>query len=221
MIYSYEINGLPVQTGDLICTSVGQAGYLAGEWWLFLGNLVPGEVDHAAIYVGPKGRCVEAEPRRGVITFELKDNLWQVEKLLDQRQIIDRCYGVAYPLQGQGLSRDVEMKIRRGVATYCLAQAAAGKPYNFNFFDSDTESSFYCSQLLYKAYLLFGINLNTGLDVPEVPGSQAIIFPQEIWSGCAHRRATGACADEDFCRDWGIRGLKTKKKSPNPLIPAQ
>jgi uncharacterized protein YycO len=192
MIYSYEINGMPVQTGDILCTKIGQAGFLAGEWWLFLGIMVPGEIDHVAMYVGPQGRCVEAEPRRGVITFELEDNLWQTGNLSDRRQVIDRLCGVAYPLQGRALSGSAENEIRQGVAAYCLAQAAAAKPYNFNFFNSGTESSFYCSHLLYKAYLPYGIDLDTGLDVPELPGSQAIIFPQEIWSGCAHRRVAEA-----------------------------
>lgn len=187
MIYTYQINGLPVQTGDLICTSVGQAGDLSGECWLWLGRLMPGVIDHVAVYVGPEGRCVEAEPRRGVITFELHDNLWSTERLVEQRQIIDRFYGVAYPLQAKNLPQAAETKIRQSVAAYCLAQV--GKPYNFNFFDPETEAAFYCSQLPYQAYLLHGINLNTGLGVLEVPGSQAIIFPQEIWSGCAHRRA--------------------------------
>jgi hypothetical protein len=147
------------------------------------------------MYVGPNGRCVEVEPRRGVITFELRGKLWQAEKLFDQRQIIDRCRGVAYPLQGRALSGDAEIKIRYGVAAYCLAQAAAGKPYNYNYFDSGTESSFYCSQLIHRAYLRFGINLNTGLGIPDVPGSQSIIFPQEIWSGCAHRRAAESLSE--------------------------
>ncbi len=60
---------------------------------------------------------------------------------------IDILYGVAYPLQGRGLSKETEANIRRSVADYCLAQAAANKPYNLNFFDPDTERAFYCSQL--------------------------------------------------------------------------
>jgi hypothetical protein len=194
MIYTYQINGLPVQTGDLLCTSVGRAGDIAGTWWRFLGSLVPGEVDHVVIYVGPGGRCVEAEPARGVITFTLKDQVWLAERLLDQRQIIDRLYGVAYPLQGRGLARAAESRIRQNVADYCLNQAAAAKPYNFNFFNAETEASFYCSHLIYKAYLAQGFNLNTGLGVPELPGSEGIIFPQELWSGCVHRRVPQACS---------------------------
>ena len=59
-----------------------------------------------------------------------------------------------------------------------------------NFLDSDTEEAFYCSQLLYRAYLPHGINLNTGMDVPNIPGTDSIIHPQEIWSGCAHALLT-------------------------------
>nr|WP_207725125.1 YiiX/YebB-like N1pC/P60 family cysteine hydrolase [Anaerocolumna cellulosilytica] len=37
-----------------------------------------------------------------------------------------------------------------------------GKPYNFNYLDKNTRSKFYCSQLVYAAYLdNYGINLDT------------------------------------------------------------
>ena len=32
------------------------------------------------------------------------------------------------------------------------------------------------------------IDLNTNIGVPNLPFSDRIIFPQEIWNGCAHRR---------------------------------
>ena len=193
MIHTYEVNGLTVQTGDLICTSIGQAGFIAGELWLLLGKFVPGEVDHVAMYVGPAGRCVEAVPR-GVITFDLQDNLWMAERLQAQRGLVDRIVGVAYPLQNKLLSKAQEISIRESVAAYCLAQAAAHKPYNYNFFNSDTEEAFYCSHMVYRAYLSHGIDLNSGLGIPDVPGSQQIIFPQEIWSGCVHHRAVESYA---------------------------
>jgi len=63
MIYTYEIEGLAVQTGDIICTMNGKPDILPGEFWRFVGRLVPGDVDHVAIYVGPNGRCVEAGTR--------------------------------------------------------------------------------------------------------------------------------------------------------------
>ena len=56
MIYTYEIEGVPVQTGDLICTMNGKPDILPGEFWRFVGRLVPGDVDHVVIYLGPDGR---------------------------------------------------------------------------------------------------------------------------------------------------------------------
>jgi len=95
---------------------------------------------------------------------------------------------VAYPLAGRGLSEEEEDRIRKSVAEYCLSQAQADKPYNINFLDSETEEAFYCSQLVYKAYMEHGINLNTGQGVPNLPGTSSIVFPQEIWGACENRR---------------------------------
>jgi len=69
-----------------------------------------------------------------------------------------------------------------------LAQAEAGKPYNLNFLNSQTDDAFYCSQLAYKAYLRHDIDLNTGKGVPNFPGTGNVIFPQEIWSGCSNKK---------------------------------
>ena len=64
-----------------------------------------------------------------------------------------------------------------------------GKPYNLNFLNAETEEAFYCSQLAYKAYQQIGIDLNTGLTMEQLPGTNAIIYPQEIWNGFSHRAA--------------------------------
>ncbi|MBN1180221.1 MAG: hypothetical protein JXD18_13500 [Anaerolineae bacterium] len=183
-LFTYVLNGLLVETGDIICTSNEEGEILPGQFWRLLGRLVPGPVDHVAVYVGPGGRCVEVGGR-GVVIFEVEGGTWRAERMVKQRAMLaDRFYGVAYPLQGRGLSRAEEAVIRVGVAGYCLAQV--GKPYNLNFLDSDTEAAFYCSQLPYKAYIRHGIDLNTGQGVPNLPGTAKIVFPQEIWSGCAH-----------------------------------
>jgi len=187
MLYSYAINGVPVQTGDLLCTMNGQRKILVGEFWWFVGRLLPGDVDHIAVYVGPAGRCVEAGAR-GVITFDVPEGVWDGESMLAQRAFIDTFYGVAYPLRGRGLAIAAERAIRASVGDYCLAQTAAHKPYNLNFFDPLTEDAFYCSQLAYRAYLPHGIDLNTGRGVPNTAGSDRIIFPQEIWESCEHQR---------------------------------
>jgi hypothetical protein len=188
MIYEYTLQGLSIKTGDIICTSDVNLEIEAGEFWRFLGRLLPGEVDHIAIYIGPSGRCVEAGAR-GVVAFDLEGETWVSRKMIKQRgRLFDQFYGVAYPLAGRGLSADQEQRIREGVAAYCLTQAQADKPYNLNFLDADTERAFYCSQLAYKAYLAYGINLNTGKGVPNLPGTSDIVFPQEIWSACHHRK---------------------------------
>ncbi|MCL4824625.1 MAG: hypothetical protein KJZ57_10445, partial [Anaerolineales bacterium] len=60
MIHTYEINGVPMQTGDIICTMNGKPDILPGEFWRLIGRLVPGDVDHIAVYLGPDGRCIES-----------------------------------------------------------------------------------------------------------------------------------------------------------------
>ncbi len=185
MIDTYPLCGLELCTGDLLCNTDGKPDILPGEFWRLLGRLVPGDVDHIVVYVGPGGRCVEAGGL-GVISFEI-ENGWDAEKMMQRRGLlVDSLYGVASPLQGRGYVPSEEARIREDVAAYCLAQV--GKPYNLNFFNPDTEAAFYCSQLAYKAYLRHGINLNAGMSVPAVPGTEQAVYPQEIWDNCTHRR---------------------------------
>jgi hypothetical protein len=185
MIHTYEINGVPLQTGDIICTMDGKPDVLPGEFWRLVGKLVPGDVDHIVVYLGPEGRCAEAGAL-GVITFEVHDGLWDSHHTMPERGLlVDTFYGVAYPLDGMQLSEEEEERAREKVANYCLSQL--GKPYNLNFLNPETEDAFYCSQLAYKAYQQVNVNLNTGLEIERVPGTNVIIFPQEIWTGCAHR----------------------------------
>ena len=187
MLYKYEINGLTLQSGDVVCTMNGKPDILPGEFWRLVGRLVPGEVDHIVVYLGPEGGCIEAGAK-GVVTFEIHDGVWEPEHNMPERGLlVDTFYGAAYPLEGRGLSPEMEMQIRTDVAAFVLAQI--GKSYNLNFLKSDTDEAFYCSQLAYRAYLRCGINLNTGQNIPDVPGTRSIIFPQEIWNGCIHRMA--------------------------------
>lgn len=187
MIHTYEINGLPVKTGDIVCTMNGKPNILPGEFWRLVGRLVPGDVDHIAIYLGPEGRFVEAGAL-GVTTFEMHDNLWLPEhNMADRGTLIDTFYGVAYPLADIGLTQDEEDQIRIAVAEYCLSHLH--RPYNLNFLDPDREDAFYCSQLAYKAYLPHGINLNTGLFMEQLPGTNCIIYPQEIAQSCKFVKA--------------------------------
>ena len=189
MIYTYEIEGLAVQTGDIICTMNGKPDILPGEFWRMVGRLVPGDVDHVAIYTGPEGRCIEAGAR-GVIKFTVPHRKWDTELMARRRgHLFDTFYGVASPLDGLELAEEEEREMRQTVAAYCLAQV--GKPYNLNFLNAETEASFYCSQLAYKAYQQVGIDLNTGLAMEQFPGTNLIVYPQEIWSGFSHREAHG------------------------------
>jgi cell wall-associated NlpC family hydrolase len=190
MIYTHQFNGIPLQTGDIICTRDGVPDGLYGRFWLLVGRALPGDVDHCAIYIGPGGRCVEAGPG-GVIAYEMVDEQWDAAPLIEQRLFVDQLYGIAYPLANRGLSSAEEQQIRAGVAQYCLEQVALKKPYNFDFPDPDKDSAFYCSQLVYKAYLEQGIDLNV---TPELPAAnlanllQRIVFPEEIWESCSNCR---------------------------------
>ena len=187
MIYTYQIEGVPVQTGDIICTMNGKPDILPGEFWRFIGRLVPGDVDHVAIYLGPNGRCIEAGGR-GVITFDVPRGHWNTERMALQRGLLfDSFYGVASPIDELEVSEEEELALRIAIAAYCRTQI--GKPYNLNFLNAETEEAFYCSQLAYKAYQQIGIDLNTGLTMEQLPGTNAIIYPQEIWNGFNHREA--------------------------------
>jgi hypothetical protein len=168
----------------------GKPDILPGEFWRLVGRLVPGDVDHVAVYLGPDGRCAEAGAL-GVVTFEVHGGHWEAESLMRERgHLVDTFYGVAYPLAGRGLSPEFEEQFRGDIAAFCLAQV--GKAYNLNFLNPETEEFFYCSQLVYKAYQRVGINLNTGLAMEGLPGTNLIIYPQEIWEGNIHRMAVGS-----------------------------
>ncbi len=187
MVYSYEINGLPVQTGDLICTIAGEDEMITGHFWWFIGRLLPGAVDHIAVYVGPEGRCVESAAR-GVTVFTIPNGTWNCRLMFKQRgPLVDTLHGVAYPLANVDWEPERQFAARAAVAEYCLAQAKARKPYNFNFLDTGREDAFYCSHLAYQAWLRQGIDLNTNIGMANFPGTNTIIFPQEIWEGLPHK----------------------------------
>ncbi len=140
MVYTYQIEGIALQTGDIICTMNGKPDILPGEFWRLVGRLVPGDVDHVAIYLGPDGRCVEAGAR-GVITFDIPNGSWNTERMALQRGLLfDTFYGIASPIDGLQVSEDEEFEMRSRVAAYCLAQV--GKSYNLNFLNPETEDGF-------------------------------------------------------------------------------
>ena len=187
MIYSYQIEGVVLQTGDIICTMNGKPDILPGEFWRIVGRLVPGDVDHVAVYLGPNGLCAEAGGR-GVITFDVPYGHWDTERMALQRGLLfDTFYGVVSPLDELPLRETEELEMRIQIARYCLTQV--GKPYNLNFLNPERDDAFYCSQLAYMAYRQIGIDLNTGLAMEQLPGTNGIIYPQEIWNSFSHREA--------------------------------
>lgn len=185
MLHQFQLYNALLQTGDILCTMDGKQPPLPGEFWRLLSRILPGEIDHIILYLGPGGRCVEAGAV-GVVLFDLPGPTWDTRTMAPARGgLDDHLKGVAYPFAGMAFIPAEEEEKRRQVANYCLEQV--GKPYNLNFFASEREDAFYCSQLAYKAYQQVGINLNTGLQVPKLPGTQSIIFPTEIWAGCVHQ----------------------------------
>lgn len=186
-IHETTIAGLPVRTGDIICTRNGAEGSLAGRLWETVGHLVPGEVDHVILYVGPDGRCVEAAAR-GVIAFEVPEEGWPAASMAGERVLQDTLVGVADPLAGRGLGAEEEGRIRAGVAAYCLEQAVANKPYNFNVFDPNIDSAFYCSQLIYRAYLEHGVDLAGGAAEAGGHKRTTIVLPQVLWQNSRRLR---------------------------------
>ncbi len=195
MVFTYLIAGLPVHTGDILCTTVGDESLLSGLVWRTFGAFVPGPIDHMALYVGPDGRCVESGPA-GVVVYDASDRTWGAQRMAKERAwLTDTLYGVAYPLAGRGLAPKDEATVRSAVAAYCLAQAEADRPYNFNFLNSRTEKSFYCTHLIYQAYLHCGIDLNSERHFLGWDGQDGLILPQEIWQACEHRRVGGSIED--------------------------
>jgi hypothetical protein len=156
MIYTDRFNGLPVKTGDILCTCNGTNQGWVGLFWKLIGYLVPGPIDHVILYVGPDGRCVEAGGR-GVIDFVMPDHKWDAVGVMEERLLVDTLVGISYPLQELRLSLTEEEHIRQSVADFCLDHV--GKPYNTNFLNLVTNEAFYCSQLIYLAYRQAGINL--------------------------------------------------------------
>jgi len=188
MIDAYEIDGLPLRTGDILCMRDGGRRGVFERLWTAIGALIPGEIDHCALYIGPDGRFVEADAR-GVTVLTMPGTHWDATTLVRQRLFVDTLVGVAYPLEGRGLSADEEIRIREAVAAYCLAQAAADKPFNFNLFNATNPNRTYCSQLIAEAYRSQGIELNAQHTAASRLGLfRRAIFPEALWAGSPHRR---------------------------------
>lgn len=176
MISEYCINGRLLKTGDVISTKDGTNSiYSLG--CRALGVLIPGEVDHSILYVGPGGLCVESGIH-GVISF-VADSTWDSAHMNSERGLLDTFYGASSVLAEHGLSDEEDKCIREFVRAYALG--CVGKPYNIDFLDPDNEKAMYCSQLIYLAYKKVGIDLNVGESGIEGKWGDRIVFPQEIY----------------------------------------
>jgi len=190
MIHRFRINGVPVRTGDLVCTRDGDGHGLLGALWRAIGALVPGEIDHCALYIGPGIRFIEADAR-GVRLLSMPGDCWNAESLLHHRLFVDTFAGVAYPLGGRRIPHREQDRIRLSVARYCLAQVAAGKPFNFNLLDATNPRRTYCSQLIVEAYRAQGIHLGGKRATRPQGILRCAVLPDALWLGNPHRAAAG------------------------------
>lgn len=175
MIYEFTINGRKVKSGDVISTRDGMNSiYSVG--YTVLGKLIPGDVDHTVLYVGPEGLCVEAGIY-GVISFNAAHE-WSAMAMFEGRGLLDTFHSASSVVGKLGLPVTEEDAVRSFVRAYALG--CVGKPYNINFLDPDNERAIYCSQLVYLAYKKAGINLNVGKTGQQGKWFDKVIFPQEI-----------------------------------------
>jgi hypothetical protein len=175
MVYEFTINGMRVKTGDILSTSDG-TNSLYSIGYIVLGKLIPGDVDHSILYLGPEGLCVEAGIY-GVILFNAAHE-WNSDEMFEERGLLDTFRCASSVLGNRGLSGAEENAARSFVRAYALG--CVGKPYNINFLDPDNERALYCSQLVYLAYKKAGINLNVGKTGKGGKWFDKVVFPQEI-----------------------------------------
>lgn len=187
MIHSHSFNGVVARSGDVLFTRDGTPNSIFGQLWRAFGHILPGDLDHVALYVGPGVRFVESAAN-GVVLVDMAGDTWDAERYARERLLLDELVGVANPLAGQGLSEADETRIREGVVAYCLKQVSERKPYNLNFFDPEKEGAFYCSQLVYKAYARFGIELHGIGQADANPLMAPIVLPEDIWNACADKQ---------------------------------
>lgn len=175
MVYEFSINGRQLKTGNIISTKDGTNSiYSLG--FRVLGALIPGEVDHSVLYMGPGGLCVEVG-MYGVISFQIAEQ-WDSKEILAERGLLDTFVAASSVLAGRVLTSEVEYTARSFVRAYALGRV--GKPYNLDLLHPDNERALYCSQLVYLAYKKVGIDLNVGTSGIAGKWCDTIILPQEI-----------------------------------------
>ena len=114
MIHTHTFNNLTVQTGDILCTRDGTDHNWFGRLWHMIGYLVPGHIDHAILYVGPGGRCIEAGGK-GVIEFDMPGTSWDSPKVAAKRLLHALAMTIERHEQAFGpLEIDVQKRITPG-----------------------------------------------------------------------------------------------------------
>lgn len=107
-------------------------------------------IGHAGI-IWTSSTTVESFPDSGVKRYS---NSWNTR------------YSTVYGVTTSGTSVEQDNNASN------IANSHYGKPYNWNFLNTNTTDSFYCSQLVYRAYLdETGLNLNQG---------GGIVFPIDL-----------------------------------------
>ncbi|WP_419727142.1 YiiX/YebB-like N1pC/P60 family cysteine hydrolase [Terrisporobacter petrolearius] len=127
----------PTRKGVILVTSDGKYGQIFG---------------HAGIIYKPD-KTIESFPASGlaVASGKERDGVYYYNNNWNYK------YKKAYGLNVKNTSKSTDAS----AADY--AKAYIGRPYNWNFLDTETAKKFYCSQLVYKAYKYKAhINLNYG-----------------------------------------------------------
>lgn len=186
MIHTHQFSGVTVRTGDILFTRDGTENSLFGALWNLFGNIIPGDLDHCMVYVGPGVRFIESAAR-GVVLIEMVGDDWNPEPCAVERLMVDTLVAVGDPTAGRELTSEQQTQIRENAVAFCMEQVRKGKPYNVDFFDPETDGAFYCSQLVYKAYQSQGINLHP---TDSVNGLlyQSVVLPEELWNACLVRQ---------------------------------
>lgn len=183
MIYTHNFDGVTAKTGDILFTRDGESGSLFGAIWKVLGYVLPGDLDHTALYIGPGIRFIESAAK-GVVVVTMEGENWEGKRYGKERLLIDELVGIGNPIAGRGISEEQEVQIRENVVGYCMAQVAEAKPYNLDFFDPETDGAFYCTQLLYKAYQSQGINLHVHQGDDSESLLAPLVLPKDVWNAC-------------------------------------
>lgn len=183
MIHTHTFHGVTAKSGDILFTRDGDPDSLFGKLWRLIGRLFPSEFSHVALYLGPGIRFIESAAK-GVEVVEFQGEEWEATPYGKERLLVDQLIGIGDPIAGRGISAERENEIRENVIAYCLEQVKEQKPYNLQFFNPETDGAFYCSQLIYKAYLAQGINLHIEIGEDADSPLSPIVMPEDLWNAC-------------------------------------